>query len=143
MSNSPNLANPNPYGYDMNVVADATPDMADVGGLTVLVNALARRLATPRGGLIDDPNYGYSLEQHINSEIRSAASIARIAANIDAEFQKDPRVYASNTQATFFGTVLTTVSTIRPSAGPSFTLVLSVGALNTAGVQILSVSPTT
>jgi hypothetical protein len=134
-------ASQNIYGWDLVCTTDMTPDAAECGGRIVLANALARRLGTPRGTLIYDPNYGYDLGQMLNADIKSSRDIAPIGAAIDAEFLKDPRVYASSTIVTFQNSTLTTVSTVTPSAGPTFTLVLSVSSLNNQGVQILNVSP--
>lgn len=57
------------YGTDLSCVVDLDAGLAEVTGNTLLAQALARRLITPRGGLLDDPNYGYDLTQFLNADI--------------------------------------------------------------------------
>jgi hypothetical protein len=135
-----NPASLNPFGWDLVCTNDMTPDAAECGGTQVLANALYRRATSPRGCLIYDLDYGYDLNQFINIDIASASDIAPIGAGLDAEFLKDPRVYSSVTIVTFFNSVLTTSTTVTPSSGPTFTLVLAVSSLNNQGVQILNVT---
>lgn len=137
----------NPYGYDLACTTDMTPDASEVGGVVVLAYALYRRASTPQGTLIYDPNYGYDLGQNINDDIASVSDISRIASSLDAEFRKDPRVYGSQTTATWLPDAggpglgsLTTSTLVTPAVGPGFKLVLGVSAI-TGQVQILNVSP--
>ena len=131
----------NIYGWDLVCADDLTPDMQECGGIAVLANALYRRASTPRGRLIYDRDYGFWLEGYVNEDINTASDIAPIAAGLDAEFRKDPRVRKSTTVATFDAGTLTTTTTVYPVNGPSFKLVLGVGALYAQGLTILSVSP--
>lgn len=139
--------NANPFGYDLQCTDDTTPDAAEVGGTLILAYALYRRASSPRGCLIYDPNYGYDLSENLNDDIATSADVARIGANLDAEFRKDARVYASQTVVTFTPNAggpglgaLQTSTLVTPAAGPSFKLVLGVSAIN-GQVQILNVSP--
>ncbi len=127
------------YGHDLSCITDLDPAMLEIDGRLVLAQALARRLITPRGGLIDDPNYGYDLRLFLNDD-QTAAAVAMIGSGIDAEFLKDERVLASTTTVTFTTRgVLTTVSSITDNIGP-FSLVLGVGGLTVAnGIVILKV----
>jgi hypothetical protein len=139
-------ASVNPYGYDLVCTSDLTQDAAEVGGVAIMAGVLYRRASTARGSLIYDQNYGYDLSQWINADVNVAADIAPIGAGLDAEFLKDPRVYASTTVVTWqtggdnLGQ-LTTTTQVTLAAGPTFQLVLGVSAIN-GNVQILSVSPT-
>ena len=139
-----NPGSPNLYGWDLACQFDMTPDAQECGGITVLANALFRRAISPRGCLIDDPNYGFDLNQFVNIAIATSQDVAKIGAGLDAEFSKDQRVYRSTTvvQYTVATKTLKTSSVVVPKGGPSFTLVLGVSALNAQGVQILSVTPT-
>lgn len=136
----------NVYGYDLQCTSDLTQDAAEVGGVAVVANALYRRAITPRGSLIYDQNYGYDLGGWINADVNVASDIAPIGAGLDAEFLKDPRVYASTTVVTWqtggnnLGQ-LTTTTQVTLAAGPTFQLVLGVSAVS-GNVQILNVSPT-
>ena len=137
-----NVPSPQVYGYDLVCTSDLDPGAAECGGTVVLANALLRRAASPRGSLIYDPNYGYDLTQFVNEDYNpQTVSPGLIAAGLDNEFLKDPRVLRSQTTATIVGGTLTTSTTVTPSVGPTFPLVIGVGGVN-AVPTILNVSPT-
>ena len=142
-------------GSDLSGVSDLDPTMAEVSGRLCLSQNLARRLITPRGTLIDDPNYGYDLTQYLNADI-GPSDIAQIQAGVEAEFLKDERVLDATIVAQFVGPtqvqaaltatianpqpvplgVLIITATVTDSTGP-FTLVLSVSNVT---VTLLAVS---
>lgn len=123
------------FGSDLSCVTDLTPAMAETSGQHIVAEAVARRWQTPRGGLIDDPSYGYDLTDFVDDDI-SQQDIARLSAGAEAEALKDERVFACTVKTTFAGGLLIVVGTITTALGP-FTLVLSVSAVS---VQILRVS---
>jgi len=127
------------YGRDLSCVTDLTAEMAEVSGRRLLGEALARRLVTPRGSLLDDPNYGFDVRDYIADD-QSVSALPIIAASIDAEFRKDERVIDSRTTIQLAGTgVLTISSTVTDSAGP-FQLVVAVGDLDVAnGIVVLKI----
>jgi len=122
-------------GTDLSCVSDCTPDFAEATGRLCLAQAVARRLLTPRGGLVDDPNYGFDLTGYVNDDV-STADLARIQANTEAECLKDERVEAADvtlsvsTAGLMIGKIILT-----DSVGP-FTLVLSIDEVT---VSILKV----
>jgi len=117
------------FGTDFSCTDDFTPDLALSSGRLCVAQAIARRLITPRGGLIGDPNYGYDLTQFINDDL-STPDLARIVAGIVAECNKDERVDAASASlvVTHAGVLVVTI-TLEDSVGP-FALVLSVTASN-------------
>ncbi len=123
-------------GSDLSCVIDCTPDMAEVSGRTCLAQAVARRYVTPRGGLIDDANYGFDLRQYINDDM-SLADIARVQAGAEAEALKDERVEACKVTIAVSAEGLMVVSVVLTDSVGPFTLVLSISEVT---VQILSVS---
>lgn len=122
-------------GSDLSCVRDCTPDMAEVSGRACLAQAIARRYITPRGALIDDPNYGFDLTAYVNDDL-SSADIARIQSQAEQEALKDERVEDASVSiaVTVAGVMVVTV-VLTDSNGP-FTLVLSVTATT---VQLLTV----
>jgi hypothetical protein len=124
------------YGHDLSCTTDLDPSMLEVDGLQCLSQALFRRIITPRGTLIDDPNYGVDLTGYLNDDL-GPADLARIGASVDAEFAKDERVFRSSTTITFLLNTLTVASVVYPSSGPSFRLVIGVGSVT---AQILQAS---
>jgi phage baseplate assembly protein W len=126
------------YGTTLSCFPDIDPTGRLITGLQVLSEALARRITTPRGRLLDDPNYGYDITSEVDDDV-SPADVAEIAANMDAEFEKDERVVASVTTAVFNPVtgILKTSTQITTGAGP-FQLDLAVGAVT---VAILNIGP--
>ena len=122
-------------GSDLACVADLDPAMSEVSSAKNVAQSLARRLTTPRGRLIDDPNYGFDLTQYLNDDV-SPADLARIKAQAEAECLKDERVASATFTMTMpaNGVAIVTIVTTG-SAGP-FTLVLSVTSVT---ATILSV----
>lgn len=134
MSNTAN-ANNN-VGSCWSCVDDLTMPAVMVGGNRVVGEAIARRLTTPRGQNVGDPDYGFDLTVYLNADI-STADISLIQSGIDAECVKDERVLSATSTVTLVGTVLIVSIMLTLATGP-FTLVLSV---NDVTVQILSVGP--
>lgn len=82
------------YGTDVSTRDDMAEDAADVDGMSpeALAEALHRRLSTPRGGLIDDPSYGYDLRQELNRPVVLPRFYAESAGRVHSEITKDDRV---------------------------------------------------
>lgn len=120
------------YGSDLSCITDIDGSGLEVTGRRVLSQALARRIISPRGCLVDDPNYGTDLTTYINADIPRGGE-GRIASQADAEFRKDERVISSLTTASFLAGVVTLSTTITDGAGP-FSLVL---AITSVGVSVL------
>jgi hypothetical protein len=118
------------FGHDLNCLLDLDAAQSETSGLPTLLRALVRRLQCPNGGLVGDADYGYDIVGEIGDDI-DLSDAARIASNIDSEFQKDERVTGSVTTAALVpgptGGIyaLTTNTTVQTAAGP-FSLVLSI-----------------
>ena len=128
------------FGRDLTCLIDEDPAQGECSGLQALLEALARRLQTPLGSLLGDPNYGYDLLGEIDDDI-DVATLGRIGNTVDAEFVKDPRVLTSSSVVTTSpingnGYVLTLTSQVVTALGP-FALVFGVGAT----IGIVSASP--
>jgi phage baseplate assembly protein W len=123
------------FGQDLSCISDLTSEMRMVSGRILHAEAIARRLQTPRGRLIDDPNYGFDLTGYIDDDV-SPADIARIQASSAAECLKDQRTLAATVTIQFLSGVLIVSILLTDAAGP-FSLVLSISAVTT---QILAVS---
>lgn len=126
------------FGVDI-----ATPDAADidpyfttVSGWRGLGQALARRLVTPRGSLIDDDAYGYDLRSRL-SDTFTAAELAQIGAIAKRELEGDERVDSATVTATFTAGTLRVSAAIQTASG-SFRLVLAVSSVTT---EILAAEP--
>lgn len=81
------------YGVDLSCVSDLTDSLAEVNAFAPLgiAEALIRRLTCPRGGLPDDPDYGYDLVALLNRGA-SDANLLEYGALIRGECRKDDRV---------------------------------------------------
>jgi phage baseplate assembly protein W len=81
------------YGTDLSCVSDVTPQLDEVDPESVLGigQAIARRLTTARGQLLDDANYGTDLRGYLNNAMTTAA-LRDMASQVRAECLKDDRV---------------------------------------------------
>src|SRR5882724_5139925 len=109
MSNVSSSRNSTSFGLDWSCVSDLDPRGATVTGFRIIGEAIARRLQTPRGGLLDDPNYGYDLVGELNDDM-GAGDTGRIAASVTAECLKDQRVTAATVTVTFVTSGVLTVT---------------------------------
>jgi phage baseplate assembly protein W len=113
------------------------PDLGDFfvlkSGHALLGEALARRLSTPRGTLFYAPEYGRDVRIYL-SETLTGDALARIAAEVEAEVERDERV--TKASATVTAPTLEQLQialSLETGEGP-FTLVLAVSAVT---VEIL------
>lgn len=117
------------YGSDLSCVLDLTPTLEDVDPLSrrAVGEAILRRLVTPRGGLLDDPAYGFDLRGMLNrgvtqDALRSTADQAR------GEALKDDRVADADVTLSYVGTTLhvtARLALVDPALG-TFDLVFAV-----------------
>lgn len=94
-------------GVDISCVADLDPALTLISDQRVLLaQRIARRLGTPRGGLVYDEDYGLDLRGQLNAAM-TADEVLALSANIRAECLKEEAVltvkvavgYSANTQA--------------------------------------------
>lgn len=114
-------------GTSISCITDLDQNFALVSGRTALGQAVARRLITPRGRLLNDPDYGFDLRQYLNDDL-GPGDPARIASGIEQEALKDERVLTASAQVTLMAGVMTVAIALQDAAGP-FTLVLAVSAV--------------
>jgi hypothetical protein len=108
-----------PSGQDI-----STPSYM-ASGAQCVAEAVARRWSTSRGGLIDDPDYGYNLTDMISADL-APSDISYAQEQLAAEAEKDERVLsAAVTLSLSIAGVLMCVGVIMTSVGP-FRMVVSV-----------------
>lgn len=76
-----------PYGLENRIVT----------GPQVLLEALARRLNTPRGGLLYDASYGFDIRQFINARMNDETSYL-LTTGVEAELTADPRILSATVE---------------------------------------------
>jgi phage baseplate assembly protein W len=113
---------------------DLTMPSTMASGNRAVAEAIVRRWQTPRGGLIDDPNYGYALTNFVGVDLEPA-DIARIAHNASAEALKDERVLRCDVTITMVDGTMIVSGTCTTGAGP-FRLVVSVSKLSVTLLQV-------
>ncbi|MGB0890535.1 MAG: hypothetical protein ACPGWS_09650, partial [Solirubrobacterales bacterium] len=74
--------------------ADLDPSFKLISGTRAVLEAVARRLITRRGTLLEDPEYGFDLRAYQSAKINSVREAA-ILAGARAEALKDERVTAA------------------------------------------------
>lgn len=115
---------PTDFGTTLSCTFDIDPMGQTVSGLTALAQALIRRITTPRGRLLSDPNYGYDIGGELEDDV-TTQQVNAIGANVDAEFLKDQRVFSSVTSVTLqTDGQLDVASQVQSALGP-FSLVFS------------------
>lgn len=124
------------FGTAWSCVTDLTMPSVMVKGNRIVAEAIARRLITPRGGLVDDPDYGFDLSEFVNADL-TPGDIARIQAGVQAECLKDQRVSGASSTVVVANGVLIATIVLTTASGP-FTLVLSVSDVT---AQLLQVAP--
>lgn len=79
------------FGTDVSLADDLDPTGRMVTGTRLVGEAIYRRLTTPRGSLIDDPNYGMDVRLMLS---RAATKRERdaIPKQLEMEIKKDERV---------------------------------------------------
>jgi len=116
--------------------ADLDPYFAPVSGWRGLGQALARRLVTPRGSLLDDPSYGYDLRSRLNDSL-TPADLAALGAIVTRELEADERVETATPTVAFAAGALRVAARITTASG-TFRLVLAVGDVT---AEILATEP--
>jgi hypothetical protein len=104
-------------------------------GFRVVAEAIVRRWMTPRGGLIDDPNYGFDLTDGLSDDL-DKAGLARMANSASAEALKDERVSACDVTILLSAAgVFTVVGKVTTGQGP-FRMVVSVSQVSVELLQV-------
>lgn len=117
------------FGRDLDTsTGDIDPFGREVTGLPALAQALAARLETPTGTLIDDDDgdYGFDLSGLL-SEGMTPDEIAAIPGRIQAEIEEDERVGRAIVKvARQTSESLQLAVAIVAASGPTFDLVLAI-----------------
>jgi hypothetical protein len=89
------------YGTDLSCVTDLDPLLVEVdpNSPAAIVEAVIRRFTTPRGSLIDDPDYGLDIRSVLNRGM-TQRDLRALAGALRGEAQKDDRVALADVQLT-------------------------------------------
>lgn len=119
-----------PYGSDVSCTLDIDPYFTIVEGPEAVAQALVRRLVTPAGGLIDDPDgtYGYDLREMVNRSLNQAERL-ELDARIEAQCLLDERVDSVDVDTTIEAESLTVGLNVTLVQGETFSLTLTASAL--------------
>lgn len=84
------------YGTDLSCVTDVDAALAEVDPQSprAVAEAIIRRFITPRGGLIDDDDYGQDVRGHLNRGM-TYRDLRALSGALQSEAQKDDRVLAA------------------------------------------------
>lgn len=135
MSNTPQPD----FGLGWSATTDLTMPAIMVTGFRIVAEAIIRRWLTPRGGLLEDPSYGYDLTDAIGEDI-DPSDLARMSQAAAEEAQKDQRVRACYVTMGLINTggtepTLSVQARVETAAGP-FTLVASVSNVTVTLLQV-------
>lgn len=104
-------------------------------GFQCVAEAVVRRWGTPRGSLIDDPNYGYDLTDSVGDDM-GPGDLARTTSLAQAEAEKDERVLACDVGITLQSDQTLKVQAKITTAQGSFDLVVAVTGLTVTLLQV-------
>jgi hypothetical protein len=95
------------YGGDLSCTSDVTEDFAELDPESpkAIIQALIRRLTTPRGALADDADYGFDIRPWCNRGV-TLADLRTLSAQMAAECRKDDRVASVRIDVTSATTTL-------------------------------------
>jgi phage baseplate assembly protein W len=83
------------YGSDFTTFVGGRPDIDPrfmlIETSRVVAETCARRLLTPRGSLVGDPDFGFDLRDYLGARITNVQR-ARIVSGVEEEMRKDERV---------------------------------------------------
>ncbi|AKT38249.1 hypothetical protein [Chondromyces crocatus] len=88
---------PQGFGVDLDCAEDLDPLMGTVTGLQVVAQAIYRRLSTPRGMVLDAPDYGFDLRSLLHKGM-SPAEQAALPGLVRAEVLKEERIQSATVQ---------------------------------------------
>lgn len=115
------------FGSDLAATDDLDANAREVEGDELVAQAIYRRLTTPRGQLLDDPDYGLDIRSFLQASM-TAADLALIGGRIRAELAKDETI--DDVQATVKLTAAQTITVdlaVTTGQGP-FRMVFAVTA---------------
>lgn len=123
------------FGTDISDFPDLDPMMPEITGRVVVLEAIYRRLSTPRGSLFYDLDYGYSLLDLLGEGI-DIRTLPIIETEIARECQKDERVTSAQVKCTYNSLTqsLNVAIVLQDGDGP-FALVLSVDQVSVEVLQ--------
>ncbi len=128
------------FGLGWSCTTDLTMPSIMVTGFRIVAEAIIRRWLTPRGGLLEDPSYGYDLTDAIGEDV-GPSDLARMSQAAAEEAQKDQRVRACYVTMGLINTgdnpTLSVQARVETADGP-FTLVAAVTNVTVTLLQVNS-----
>jgi hypothetical protein len=103
------------FGTDLGGIEDISPSMREVSGRRALIEDIAKRFITPRGGLWYDREYGYDLRQHLNA---GGIQEGEIAQEATLEAEKDERVERAFVRVQIIGDAMNVFVRLVDPGGP-------------------------
>jgi len=121
------------YGSEIDCFPDLNPAFAIVTDPMIVVGqAIARRLMTPRGGLLNDPNYGFDTRALLGGSF-TPSQLYAIQSAVEQEALKDERVLSASASVTLPSqTGAMRISLSGQLATGTFTYVLNVSQVTVA-----------
>lgn len=112
------------FGFDLACVSDLDEGLRTVSGARLLAEACVRRITTPRGMVLDDPDFGVDVRDYLGAGVTSL-ELARMRAEVQAELGKDERIVQATVTSADFDARLRKV-----------TLVIALDAVDDAGAEV-------
>lgn len=104
------------YGRDLSCVTDLEPTLEEIDQASprAIVQAVIRRFITPRGTLLDDPDYGLDVRGYCNRGV-TQRDLRALSGALRGEAQKDDRVARADVSVTATNATLSIQVFITPA----------------------------
>lgn len=125
------------WGSDLSCVTDCDASFSELPGdnsALIVAQSSARRLITPRGAVLDDPDYGLDLRAYCNRGV-TTQDLRALQTRCVAELVKDERVADVEVDVTYAQSALRVQARITP-ADPSLAPFRFVFAVDTAAALL-------
>jgi len=126
------------YGVDVHCLMDCRDDFSEVDEHSpeAIVEALVRRFVTPRGALVDAPNYGLDIRAYCNRGV-TLTELRMLSSQMSAEARKDDRVdKMSVVISSPLSTQQLSVKLVITPANPELATFTATFAVTSAGVLL-------
>jgi hypothetical protein len=123
------------WGRELSCVEDCTDSFAEIGPYdpAIIMQAIARRYQTPRGTLLDDPEYGLDLRGYLHKGL-TQKDLRQLQTQALGEANKDQRIDRSATQLTlsFIASIMRVSLRVTPRdpRGNPFPFVVRISGLS-------------
>lgn len=88
------------FGYDVSTFPSLDVSFTPRNDVSIVADAFARRLLTPRGMIWSDENYGFDVRDFLNDEV-TQEMLQTIRAGVQAQAEQEERILAASVKVAY------------------------------------------